>query len=74
MFKHLITAIRNWNRAETVAAELRSLSDRELNDMGISRYDIGRIAWLSVSGPANDDGQPVHANDLRKEGQADLAA
>ncbi len=31
-------------------AELRGLSDRDLDDLGISRYDIARVARESVYG------------------------
>ena len=30
--------------------ELRSLTDRELNDIGIARSDVHRIAWEGVYG------------------------
>ena len=29
--------------------ELESLTDRDLNDLGISRCDIRRIAWMEVA-------------------------
>jgi uncharacterized protein YjiS (DUF1127 family) len=30
---------------QTALAELKSYSDRELSDLGITRHDIGRIAY-----------------------------
>lgn len=32
-----------WQKRRQTRRELNSLSDRELNDLGISRYDIDRI-------------------------------
>lgn len=36
--------IRTWNRVRQTRNELSKLSDRELNDLGISRGDIAYIA------------------------------
>jgi uncharacterized protein YjiS (DUF1127 family) len=36
---------RDWRRYNAGLNELRSLSDRELADIGISRADIYRVAW-----------------------------
>ena len=40
----LETALRRWRRYSEVRNELHAYSDRELNDMGLSRADIPRIA------------------------------
>ena len=32
--------MRNWRNEQRAMRELEALSDRELNDLGISRYDI----------------------------------
>lgn len=36
--------LRNWNRYRTTVKELSQLTDRDLNDLGISRGDIRFIA------------------------------
>lgn len=35
---------RRWRRYRSTVRELQSLSTRELNDLGINRGDIGRLA------------------------------
>ena len=40
--------IRTWNRVRQTRNELNSLSNRELNDLGISRGDIPFIAKRAV--------------------------
>ncbi|MEL6751220.1 MAG: DUF1127 domain-containing protein [Pseudomonadota bacterium] len=40
----MFDTIRTWNRERRTRAELASLSNRELADIGIVRGDIGRIA------------------------------
>jgi uncharacterized protein YjiS (DUF1127 family) len=45
MFTSLVRMIRAWKRYNQSLAELSSLGDRELADIGISRSDIQRIAW-----------------------------
>lgn len=44
LFAPLISAVRAWRVARQTAAELNALSDRELQDIGIIRYDIAAIA------------------------------
>ncbi len=39
---------RNWRRYRTTVHALEKLSSRELDDLGISRGDIDRIARQSV--------------------------
>jgi uncharacterized protein YjiS (DUF1127 family) len=39
-----ITAVANWNDARQTRAALSRLSDRELDDIGLCRGDIERIA------------------------------
>jgi uncharacterized protein YjiS (DUF1127 family) len=38
-----VSAVRDWLHRMGVRQELYSMADRELADMGINRYDIGRI-------------------------------
>ena len=41
-------SIRTWNRVRQTRNELNSLSNRELNDLGIARGDIPFIAKRAV--------------------------
>ncbi len=41
---NLARSFQSWRRYRETAAELNSLSQRELGDLGISRSDIPRIA------------------------------
>lgn len=41
--------IAKQKRSKQTVRELSRLSDRELNDMGITRYDIAQIARNSVT-------------------------
>ncbi len=47
MANRLITSYRNWRRYRETYNELIRLSDRELTDLGISRYDIPTISRQS---------------------------
>lgn len=40
--------IRSWNRIRQTRKELSSLSNRELDDLGISRGDIPAVARRAV--------------------------
>ncbi len=44
MFESLKTRVTSWKRYNCTMNELNSLSSRELDDLGIARADIGRIA------------------------------
>lgn len=44
MFEVLKARYRSWKRYNRTVAELESLSNRELADLGISRGDIRRVA------------------------------
>lgn len=41
---NLIRNFRSWRRYRETVAELNRLSARELNDLGITRSDIERVA------------------------------
>ncbi|MGA0302040.1 MAG: DUF1127 domain-containing protein [Paracoccaceae bacterium] len=43
-FAHLASAFSDWSRARVTRNTLSQLSDRELNDIGLCRGDIERIA------------------------------
>lgn len=38
--------IQTWRKHRQLIKELNMLSDLELRDIGISRYDIDRLVWL----------------------------
>lgn len=40
----MIDSVMAWNDARVTRAALTKLSDRELNDIGLTRFDIERIA------------------------------
>jgi len=40
LFVTLLNAVRDWNDARATRKMLSSLTDRELNDIGLSRSDI----------------------------------
>ncbi|ADZ70635.1 DUF1127 domain-containing protein [Polymorphum gilvum] len=44
MLNELVTKYRAWKKYRATYDELSRLSTRELNDLGISRADIGTIA------------------------------
>jgi uncharacterized protein YjiS (DUF1127 family) len=48
MFETLKSRITQWKTYKTTVAELSSLSSRELNDIGIGRADIRRLAREAV--------------------------
>ena len=41
---NLFSMLAAWNEARATRHELNSLSDRELNDIGLTRGDIERVA------------------------------
>ncbi|MCC2113911.1 MAG: DUF1127 domain-containing protein [Hyphomicrobiales bacterium] len=45
----LFSSVRRWRNYRDTVYELSRLSDRELNDIGISRSDISRIARRSIA-------------------------
>lgn len=44
VFHRLIVALSDWNERRITRRALSQLSDRELNDIGVSRADIEYIA------------------------------
>ncbi|WP_201863990.1 DUF1127 domain-containing protein [Microvirga soli] len=40
----VLSGLRRWLLARETARQLSALSDRELSDIGIARYDITRVA------------------------------
>ena len=45
LISRIVRLVRAWWRYNNSARELARLSDRELADIGVSRSEIGRIAW-----------------------------
>lgn len=44
MFNNIVNAVKGYQRKRQTIRELSRLSTRELNDLGISRCDIYRVA------------------------------
>ena len=40
--------VRRWRQYRNTVRELTSLSRRALDDLGISRFDIHRLAWQAA--------------------------
>lgn len=40
---NIVSKIKIWKKEQETMKELRALSDRELEDIGINRYDIKEI-------------------------------
>lgn len=49
MTNRLVKSYRNWRKYRDTYNELMTLSQRELDDLGINRYDIPAIARRSAS-------------------------
>ncbi|MBN9232282.1 MULTISPECIES: DUF1127 domain-containing protein [Phyllobacteriaceae] len=45
---NLIRSYKNWRRYNQTVRELSRLNNRELDDLGISRADIERVARAAV--------------------------
>jgi uncharacterized protein YjiS (DUF1127 family) len=45
---NILRSYQNWRLYRETTHELRQLSDRSLNDMGIARADIRRVARHAV--------------------------
>ncbi len=43
----ILAGINRWLRYRSTVRQLSRLTDRELNDIGISRSDISAVAWRS---------------------------
>ena len=49
LLEHIAVVARRWATYKRVRAELESYTERELNDRGLSRGDITRIALEAAS-------------------------
>ncbi len=48
MVKMIAEKVSAWRRYRTSIRELSRLTDRELHDLGLNRYDIGPVARKSA--------------------------
>ena len=48
MVKMIAETVAAWRRYRTSVRELSRLTDRELNDLGLNRYDIENVARQSA--------------------------
>ena len=48
--------LKTWREHRKAIKQLNKLTDRELNDMGISRSDIDRLVWLGEDKDARGRG------------------
>jgi uncharacterized protein YjiS (DUF1127 family) len=46
IFRRYWNYMNTWREHRRVIKELNQMTDRQLNDMGISRADINRLVWL----------------------------
>jgi uncharacterized protein YjiS (DUF1127 family) len=46
IFKRYWNYMNTWREHRRVIKELNQMTDRQLNDIGISRADINRLIWL----------------------------
>jgi len=46
--KNSLTQLKKWRTYRKTVNELSALSNRDLNDLGINRYDIKRVCKQSV--------------------------
>jgi uncharacterized protein YjiS (DUF1127 family) len=51
MFRSISRRFQTWRRYGAAMNELSHLSDRDLADIGISRSDIQRLAWMAAQRP-----------------------
>ena len=58
---------RRWATYQRVRAELETYNERELNDMGMSRADIGRVALEAASLVKPDPTKRAHPEDRKPE-------
>ena len=55
-FWRYINYLATWREHRKAIKQLNKLTDRELNDMGISRSDIDRLVWLGEDKDARGRG------------------
>lgn len=45
-FRRFINYTITWRKHREIIKELNALTDKELHDIGINRYEIDRLVWL----------------------------
>lgn len=45
-FRRYMNYLSTWREHRKVIKQLNAMSDKELSDIGINRYDIDRLVWL----------------------------
>ncbi len=45
-FWRYMNYLSTWREHRKVIKQLNAMSDKELSDIGINRYDIDRLVWL----------------------------
>jgi len=55
-FWRYVNYLATWREHRKAIKQLNKLTDRELNDMGISRSDIDRLVWLGEDKDARGRG------------------
>jgi len=56
-FWRYMNFLATWREHRRVIKELNSLTDKELNDIGINRADIDRLVWLGEDKDARGRGK-----------------
>jgi len=46
IFRRYFNFLRTWRLHRDAIKQLNKMTDRELRDIGINRYDIDRMVWL----------------------------
>lgn len=52
--------LRTWRKHRETIKQLNQLTDKELNDIGISRTDIDRLVWLEEDLTMRARGRNTH--------------
>ena len=56
-FWRYLNFLATWREHRRVIKELNSLTDKELNDIGLNRADIDRLVWLGEDKDARGRGK-----------------
>lgn len=56
-FWRYMNFLATWREHRRVIKELNSLTDKELNDIGLNRADIDRLVWLGEDKDARGRGK-----------------
>ncbi len=56
--------LRTWRKHRETIKQLNQLTDKELNDIGISRTDIDRLVWLEEDKTMRARGRNTYDEEL----------